>query len=161
MAEPLTDARRAIWRAIRQWPATKDAFARQFDFESESACIPKIGPSPSDLPCLAIFPTQVDPKWWVYSTQQWTYQIRAQVWTADWVLPQCEALARHVIEAIFQAGETAPYVEVQIGRLPMLGPINIRATEVVDEEGEDEPMKVTVAEVSFLLNIERDPLGRP
>lgn len=163
MAEPLTDARRAVWKAIREWPDTRAAFKRQFDFEQESACIPQIGPAFSDLPCISIFPTTVDPRWWVYSMQEWTYALRIQIWTKDWMLPENESLLRKVTDAIFQSkvtGEIAGYVETELGRLPVLSPTSFQYT-TVEADGEDEPMKATLSEIVILLKIERDPLGRP
>lgn len=163
MAEPLTDARQAMWQAIRNWPATRSAFKRQFDFDSESAAVVSPKPSPSDFPLISIFPTSVDPRWWVYSAQEWTYALKVEIWVKDWILTPAEQLVRAVVAAVFRSStnpndaNVAPYVEAQIGRLPVFGPLSFERT-FVEQDGDDEPIKAILAELTFLLKIERNPL---
>lgn len=160
MAEPLTDARRAMWSAIRAWPDTKNAFQKQFDFEKESAGVYDIAPSISDFPCIAIFPGGVDPQWWTNRMQQWPYSLIVTVWTADWYLPQSEILSRKVIDAIFQAKPTDPgptYIETTLlGKIPRLSPIRFERTKL----GEGEKTKAIRADITIELPITYDPLGR-
>ena len=153
-----------MWRAIRQHPDTKNVFNRSFDFESESAAIVTIAPSPSDFPCIAIFPTQVDPAWWVHSMQEWAYALRVQVWVKDWVLTPAEKLARQIVEAVFQGGRasstTAGYVETVInGKLPIVQSATLEQVEIAQPD-DDEPVKAIRVDIVFVLKIQFDPLGR-
>lgn len=160
MAEPLTDARRAMWTAIRAWSDTRRAFKREFDFEKESAGVYDIAPAISDFPCLAIFPGGFDPAWWTNRMQEWSYSLVATIWVADWYLPTAESLSRKVIDAIFQAKAVDPgpsYVEAALnGKLPRISPIRIERTRI----GEAEKTKAIRADITFVLPITYDPLGR-
>ena len=155
MAELLTDARRALLLAFRSWHETKNAFNRIFDFEKNKDGMTDALPAVSDLPCLSLFPVQVDPQWWVTGIQKWPYSLQADIWTKDWYLPAAEKLIHYLINAAFQAkpnGQECTIIETSMSRIAQISNLNFERV-VIDN------VPMIKASVVFTLTTNYSPFG--
>lgn len=155
MAELLTDARRALLLAFRSWSETKDAFKRIFDFEKNSEGMKDVAPALSDLPCLSLFPVQVNPQWWVTGIQVWPYSLQADIWVRDWYLPPAEKLIHYLINAAFRAkpnGSECTIIETSMSRIAQISNLNFERV-LIDN------VKMIKASVVFTLTTNYSPFG--
>lgn len=160
----LTDARNALWDAIDNWPGlesesttTGRAFQQTFRFNDDSDLGSAIQPALGDLPAVAILPVSSAPEWFTHELQQWPLLFEFRLWTADWSLPEAEALLEATIRAIYQAGEIpgVSYVKATTGYHPrQLGPLTFEFARAGDRGP-----KVTLARFTLGLRVMMDPFA--
>lgn len=152
MSEILTEARRALWAAIRGWSELQDADGRsvfrvQFDWESENDMTAgETEPAISDFPAIEIVPASgVDGVAWRTNVgQEWPYSFQIRVWLDGWRLPPAEEMASKIGRAIYRSADpatpTVPYIKDAIGLFPRLTALAIRQVRIgeVPEDGDDD-----------------------
>lgn len=164
----LTNARRAIWSAIDNWPDLAGAFNLKLRFDSVGAdqddgalsggmLTDTLEPSLSDLPAISVIPTTVDPSWWTHEMMTFLASYQVVIWTRDWYLPDAEDLIEKTWKAIWQAAasdSSAGYVKVATGYHPKrIGPIQWQMASV----GRDRSLRATRVQMTLGLRTQQDP----
>ena len=97
----LTDARRALWEAIDNWPSL-NILKRKFRMEDTGAMqVEELEPEPTigDLPAIAIVPTVSTSEWVQNQLQDFNYVVDIRIWTRHWSLLQGENIIQEIIDA--------------------------------------------------------------
>lgn len=156
----LTEARRAVWQAIDNWPALSNAFAQKVRYDRELSMLDNVEPSISDLPAIAIAPVSNVPDWFLNRVQHWVYLLDLTIWTPDWVLEPAEDLLEKTMDALYRSRPNAAsgptYLETYLP-FKTLGTASIQAINLTESEG-PQVMKTTI---TISLSIRKAPFGNP
>lgn len=123
----LTEARRALWRSVDEWPALAGTFRRVWRFEDPCTIGPQFLPAMGELPALLIEPAERSPAEWIGSgTQRVVYTLDLSLWTAGPSLLEGERLWQEIVRAMLECAPEGqpPYVEQATGAGGLLlGPL--------------------------------------
>lgn len=165
----LTDARRAVWSAVRAWPGLRSPenpdrslFRGQFDFETDTPLAGFV-PDVADMPALVIVPSgSVSPAFETNVAQEWPYALELAAWLPGWRVADAERLAFRMARAVCRAtpsGSTVPFVKAATGLEPRLGSLSIVTPTVLDAEAEENAERdaVTLARLTVILRTRFKP----
>ncbi len=153
----LTDARLAIWDAVKNWPALQSSgvsvFKRFYEFKGDDS--PEVDPHPDQLPALLVDRTpggsveQVKNRVWQYSVG-----FMFLTWTTSWNLANPELYEIELIKALFQSkANGVPYIQDATGFLPH-NDFGVKHTRVKIDD-----TKIIEMEMQFRLRVRFDALG--
>lgn len=168
MSSRLTQARRAVWDAIDNWPGLANTFRQKFRFESgpQDGAVPEAAHRPdapsahADLPAIAILPGAVTPRWASNLQQDHPYTLTIRYWTAGRCIDRSEALWDEIIKAVHRAkpGENLDidtYLKQGTGYAIPAGYGPSRMTFV--KLGRDQKVDATMHEFSLVLRMKINP----
>lgn len=122
----LTNARNLLWNAIDNWEPLQAGgqqdVLHKFKFNEGGEMTPE-GSQPtslSELPAIAIFPSNLEVTPEYQRGQRLPYTLEIHMWTRDWVLPRMELLWENVINAAYQSADDGrpPYIKDGLGHHP-------------------------------------------
>lgn len=111
----LTTMRHACWDAIDNWPKLKGRLKRTYRFDEEASVLQEAEPSLSDMPALALWPTDTRPEGFVHDTKFYPLHMGLVLWTPHWTLPKAEELWKLITESFWKSTPDNDGVYVQFG----------------------------------------------
>lgn len=156
----LTDARRAVWKAIDNWPDLQNVFAQRLDFENDQSMHEdQPEPSISDVPAIAIVPVSNTPQWFHHRQQHWILALDITIWTPGWILETAEDLLEKLLDAFWRSkpGDTGPTYLEPYQPFQTMGNASFDPARLSDSEGGGTQVMITRTQLA--LSIRKDPFG--
>lgn len=151
----------AVWAALKGWRQWTAPIVTYCDTDEARKRFLQMDANLSRCPMIAAQWDATEPKWWVYSQQEWLCPLRVSVFVQSDRNELSMALVEDVIDAVFRfeaASSTAA------GPLPLVRSLTCRDPEILQftagqfiEVGQDGQHKLLQSDVVIRLSLRKDP----